>query len=108
MYECFLFIEKQCTPNLVHRFLAEWLATGGSVMTTTTTDSLSDAQLVALGERVVVPLIWRHDDGATLAFACIVSLWSAHDTLWSIDLHPADAATWAWLDRYREESFANP
>lgn len=69
---------------------------------------LTNAPLAALAERVAVPLVWQHDDGTILAFACIVSLWSAYDTLWAIDLHPADAATWAWLNRHREESFANP
>ena len=47
--------------------------------------------------RVATALHWRAADGSTLRFAAVLSLWSAHEGLWALDLHPADAATLAWL-----------
>lgn len=48
--------------------------------------------------RVTFPLIWNHDDGATLSFNAVVAPWTAFHSLWAFDWHPADRATWSWLD----------
>lgn len=34
LYESFADVEKKCVPNRVHAFLAQWLCTGGTVITT--------------------------------------------------------------------------
>lgn len=47
--------------------------------------------------RVVLPLVWHHDDGTLLAFICVIGSWTAHHRLWAIDWHPADAESWDWF-----------
>ena len=50
-----------------------------------------------LSTRVVYPLVWQHADGTVLSFNGVVSLWCDYLWYWAIDWHPADAATWGWL-----------
>lgn len=51
-----------------------------------------------LANRVVVPLHWQIKNGPTLHFHCVVARWEQNHPYWAIDWHPADAATWVWLD----------
>lgn len=53
---------------------------------------------VMLTDRLVAPLVWRREDGTRLAFHCVIATWNTFDPFWAIDLHPADAATWTWLE----------
>ncbi len=46
--------------------------------------------------RVSFPL-QCHTRGAQLRFNALLTTWNLYDPRWAIDLHPADAATWAWL-----------
>lgn len=57
-----------------------------------------DAPAGAPQTRVVFPLYWRTPDGAILSFTCLLSPWNAFDPAWALDWHPADAATWRWLN----------
>lgn len=42
---------------------------------------------------------WTADDGVELAFNCTISGWNAFDAYKALDLYPADAATFQWLER---------
>jgi transcriptional regulator with XRE-family HTH domain len=45
-----------------------------------------------------VPLRFRQDDGTALRFIAVLATWNDYDTLWALDLHPADGVTWDWLN----------
>jgi transcriptional regulator with XRE-family HTH domain len=56
---------------------------------------------------VAVPLLWRTISGPVLAFNCIVAPWTAVSGTWAIDWHPADAATWEWIERAHHQDAQN-
>jgi len=70
-------------PEGLARLLEVWSNSGGF-------DSL---------RRVGVRFEWRTEQGDALAFNCVLCNWNAHDPYKAMDLFPADAATFAWLDR---------
>ncbi len=51
LYESFAYIESKCMPNRVHAFLAYWLSTGGTVITTNY-DRLIEHELAKAGESI--------------------------------------------------------
>lgn len=81
---------------------------GSAVMNLRRRDPDSYNRLVALWERnpqtlfrlrITFPLHWRASDGTGLSFHGLVSGWAALSGYWAIDLHPANAETFEWLDR---------
>jgi len=50
------------------------------------------------GSRICFPVSWRTGDGVPLAINCISGPWSDFDAEFAFDWHPADAATWTWLE----------
>ncbi len=51
---------------------------------------------VSWSARLAFDVRW-HAPGASLAFHAVIAPWNPFDPYWAIDLHPADAATWAWF-----------
>lgn len=51
------------------------------------------------GTRNIHPVEWRVSDGTELQFDYVGRIWNAHDGLFVIDWHPANAQTWEWLHR---------
>lgn len=49
------------------------------------------------GKRITYRALWGLDDGARLAFDCVLSSWSDFDGLAALDWYPADAETLTWL-----------
>ncbi len=49
--------------------------------------------------RPAVRFEWRTENGDELTFNCVFSGWNALDPYKAMDLFPADAATFAWLER---------
>jgi transcriptional regulator with XRE-family HTH domain len=47
---------------------------------------------------------WRTGNGVPLRFHCVLSSWSDFDAVWAFDWHPADGATWNWLDTHTSRS----
>ena len=50
------------------------------------------------GQRVVFDVRWRTSAGVALAFHCNLTSWSDFDAVAAFDWHPANAATWEWLE----------
>jgi len=50
------------------------------------------------GERNVHRVEWRVQGQIDLAFDFVSRIWSAHDGIFVMDWHPANAATWEWLE----------
>lgn len=46
-----------------------------------------------------VRFAWTAEDGTELSFNCTISNWTAFDAYKALDLFPADAATFEWLER---------
>lgn len=51
-----------------------------------------------LTARASFPWVWKTDGGDVLSFHAIVC-WLNYGESWTIDLHPADGATWEWIAR---------
>ncbi|MDP2776272.1 MAG: SIR2 family protein, partial [Anaerolineales bacterium] len=51
LYESFADLEKICTPNRVHSFIAHWLSTGGTVITTNY-DRLIESEWAKTGKSI--------------------------------------------------------
>jgi hypothetical protein len=47
--------------------------------------------------RITFPLARRAGD-EVLRFDCVTAQWSVHEDWWVIDAHPADGATWRWVE----------
>lgn len=60
------------------------------------------------GIRIVAPLEWLASDGNLLRFNTTITVWSAFDDVWAVDLHPADADTWRWLGEPNAERMDVP
>ncbi|MBI5947201.1 MAG: helix-turn-helix domain-containing protein [Chloroflexi bacterium] len=54
------------------------------------------------GRRLEFNTDWRTSDGTLLHFHCQLTPWSDFDGTGAFDWHPADAATWDWLDKRRD------
>ncbi len=72
-------------------------------------DSEAIAQLLPLWQntpprpavtRTTFPVQWRAGDGTALRFNVVVTTWDEYDGVAANDWHPADAATWTWLDAH--------
>ena len=55
------------------------------------------------GMRMELDVAWRTSAGEGLRFNCVMRSWSEFDGVAAFDWHPADGATWEWLDARREE-----
>ena len=45
-----------------------------------------------------IPIALRADDGTPLRYIAALNTWNDYDTLWCLELHPADGTTWDWLN----------
>jgi len=74
-------------PDFFPRIVALWVA----------------AQPIADGVHFVIPIEWRAGDGSALRFDATLGPWSDFDGAFAFDWHPADAATWRWLEANRPQ-----
>jgi len=59
------------------------------------------------GQRVVFNVSWLTGEKLPLRFNCEFTAWSDFDAVAAFDWHPADAATWRWLESRRQRRLAH-